>query len=140
MDDANTCVLEGRLVLIRLVRGYVEVKDVDDMIGMLGSAMARKPAGRGAIIVADWRAQRLMSPAVAERVSFMLSRNNPSIDKSALLTPPTSALTAMQVVRLVREAENAQRKAFEDAADAIAWLSAALSDDELRRVTAFLGS
>lgn len=140
MDDANTCQLEGRLVLIRLVKGYVEVADVDAMIAMLQTAMSAKPPGVGAIIVADWRAQRLMAPPVAARVTQMLSRNNPHVDKSMLLTPPSSALTSMQLTRLVREAENENRKAFDDAAGALGWLAGFLTDVEHQRATLFLGS
>jgi hypothetical protein len=68
----------------------------------------------------------------------MLARVNPRVTRSAILTLPEDAMTNLQVVRLVREAQNASRRAFTDARDMTNWLSEMLSPAEGARLKKFL--
>jgi hypothetical protein len=58
---SNTCeFVEGRLLEIRVARGYRSVDDVAEMIRMIGENVARLPAGDRFCIAADWRAVQVM--------------------------------------------------------------------------------
>jgi hypothetical protein len=136
---SNTCeFVVGRLLEIRVARGYKSLEDVDEMIGMIGESVARLPGTEKYCIAADWRAVHLMPPDTAARAREMLAKVNPRVVRSAILTLPEEAVTNLQVVRLVREAQNASRRAFTDAKEMTNWLSDVLSAAELARLCTFL--
>jgi len=58
---------------------------------------------------------------------------------SRILTAPEHPTTNLQVVRLIREAQNADRKHFTDPKQLESWLSPVLSVPETVRLRAFLG-
>jgi hypothetical protein len=136
----NTCeVVVGRLLEIRLGPGYLAPGDVDDMIKMIGQSIStRIAADERVVIAADWRNQRIMNPQTAERTKAMLTGVNPRVLRSSILTLPENATTNMQVVRLVRESENPERRHFTDVAAMRAWLAEILRDDERARLAQFL--
>lgn len=137
---SNTCeFVVGRLLEIRVAAGYGSVADVNDMIGMMqGQVSSLSPDGRYAI-AADWRAVHVMSPETASRARDMLARSNPRVTRSAILTLPESSTTNLQVMRLVREAENAARRHFTSALEMHRWLSEVLTEQEGQRLASFLG-
>jgi hypothetical protein len=138
---SNTCAfVEGRLLEIRVARGYKSVDDVEEMIGMIGENIAKLPESAKFCIAADWRAVHLMPPDTASRAREMLARVNPRVTRSAILTLPEEAVTNLQVLRLVREAENSSRRAFSDARAMTSWLSEVLSPAEATRLKRFLKS
>ena len=137
----NTCnFVVGRLLEIRVAAGYHAVQDVDEMIGMMRDQASRLPEHEKFVIAADWRKVTVMPQATAERAREMLARSNPRVVKSSILIDPSHATTGLQVVRLVKEAENANRRHFTDAAEQIAWLSDVLTAQELQRLRTFLYS
>lgn len=137
----NTCsFVVGRLLEIRVAAGYHAVQDVDEMIGMIVDQVSRVPEHQKFVIAADWRKVTVMPQDTAERAREMLTRSNPRLLKSSILIDPSHATTGLQVVRLVEEAENANRRHFTDAAQQIAWLSDVLTAQELQRLRAFLAS
>jgi hypothetical protein len=135
----NTCeFVEGRLLEIRVAAGYKCVADIDAMIGMIRGNVGKLPPGDSFTIAADWRAVQVMSPETAQRCREMLASVNPRVVRSAILTLPENSLTNLQVVRLVREAQNPSRRAFTVAAEMAAWLGEVLSPKETARVRVFL--
>jgi hypothetical protein len=68
----------------------------------------------------------------------MLLRMNQRLVRSAILTLPENPTTNLQVVRLVREAENERRRLFTDPQDMQVWLAEVLSREALARLRAFL--
>jgi hypothetical protein len=136
----NTCqFVVGRLLEIRVAAGYHSPRDVDEMIDMIKARVGTlEPAAKYAI-AADWRAVQVMSPETAERARLMLRSVNPRVTRSAILTLPANPTTNLQVVRLVHEAENANRKHFTSPKVMHQWLSEVLTGSEPERLGAFLG-
>ena len=137
---ANTCELTvGRLLEIRVADGYRSVADVDQMIHMLQRNVASLTLDEKVVIAADWRAVQVMSPDTAARAKEMLAGVNPRVIRSAILTLPENPLTNLQVVRLIREAENRARRHFSEPSALTAWLAEVLTPVETERLRAFLG-
>src|SRR5258706_1341493 len=138
--DRNTCeFVEGLLLEIRVAAGYRTVDDINQMIRMIKDNMAKlRPEDKFAI-AADWRAVHLMPPEVAARAREMLQVVNPRVTRSSILTLPENPVTNLQVIRLVREAENSSRRHFTSAKEQHAWLSEVLTPKESRRLATFLG-
>jgi len=136
----NTCeFVVGRLLEIRVAAGYHTVADVDEVIRMTSDNLKNLPPGLKFVAAADWRAVRLMSPDTASRAQTLLQNTNPRLTRSAILTLPESPLTNLQVVRLIREAENESRRHFISEAEMHAWLTEVLTEEESSRLSAFLG-
>jgi hypothetical protein len=139
MEPKNTCSrVVHRLVEIRVGAGYRSVSDVDEMIACIGECVRSLPATDHAIIAADWRGVRTMSPETAERARAMFKGANPRVLRSAILVPPDGATTHLQASRLVREAENSSRRLFTDVPSLRAWLGEVLTESERARLAEFL--
>lgn len=139
MSERNTCkIAEGRLLEIDVCAGYREVSDVDAMIEMMAAEFKRVAEPTRIVIAADWRACRLLTPPVAERVVQMLSRSNPRVERSAILHNPEQATSVLQVMRLAREAELPYRRVFTEAAEMKAWLGEILTPAERARLDRLL--
>ena len=136
----NTCeITVGCLMEIRVAASYRCVADVDHMIDMMNLCFDRLKPGDRVVIAADWRAVSVMSPDTAARAREMLAGCNPRVLRSSILVQPDSAMTGLQVLRLVREAENDHRRHFTSAAAQCEWLSDVLDVREMARVRRFLG-
>jgi hypothetical protein len=136
---ANTCEINvGRLMEIRVDDGYRSVRDVDRMISMMRAHMSEMSPGDKYVIAADWRNVRMMAPDTAVRAREMLARSNPRVIRSAILSSPDQSLTNLQVVRLIREAENAGRRHFTSSDEQYRWLAEVLTEAERARLAEFL--
>jgi hypothetical protein len=136
---ANTCEMNvGRLMEIRVADGYRCVSDVDQMVAMIRACIGRLKLDEKFVIAADWRWVGVMSPETAMRAREMLASSNPRVIRSAILTAREQSTANLQVVRLVREAENAERRHFTDPEAMRVWLAEVLTTDELARVKALL--
>lgn len=118
--------------------GFRSVADVDAMIAMIAARVATLRGHEKFVIAADWRAVHVMSPETAARAKEMLLRMNQRLVRSAILTLPENPTTNLQVIRLVREAENEQRRLFTTPRDLQLWLAEVLSRDALVRLRTFL--
>jgi hypothetical protein len=135
----NTCeFVEGRLLEIRVAAGYRSVAEVNEMIRMIGENVGNLPPAEKFAIAADWRAVQLMAPDIAARAREMLAGVNPRVTRSAILTLPENPLTNLQVIRLIREAENPSRRHFTSSKELHAWLSEVLTKEESARLWKFL--
>lgn len=134
----NSCEINvGRLIEVR-AGGSFRVEDVDRMIAGLRSVMDAAPPNAKFVIAADWRAMNIMSPETAARARDMLMFVNPRLLRSGVLTAPEQSVANLQVVRLVREAENEVRRVFTDARKHHDWLAEVLTPPELARLNEFL--
>jgi hypothetical protein len=137
----NTCeFVVGGLLEIRIGYGYRSVSDVEAMITMIRSTITSRGSLEKFAIVADWRNVHIMPPEVAQRAREMLAGNNLRVVRSAILTLPENPTTNLQVVRLVREAENPRRRHFAAVPDLQRWLGEVLSPAQNARLAAFLAS
>lgn len=139
MSD-NTCAFNvGRLMEIRVGRGYRSVEDVEAMIQMMVQTATKLGPSEPFVIAADWRAVTVMSQPTATRARGMLARSNARVIRSSILTLPAHSTANLQVRRLLREAENENRKHFVDAREQHRWLSEVLTSAESERLSSFLG-
>lgn len=136
----NICqIVVGRLLEIDVCAGYRAVEDVDAMIAMMREQFARIPEPERIVICADWRACKILTPPVAERVVQMLMRSNPRVERSAILHDVRQATSVLQVFRLAREAQqDAPRRVFTDALEMENWLGEILTPEERARVQRML--
>jgi hypothetical protein len=91
------------------------------------------------VIAADWRSVTVMSPETAARARAMLTKSNARMVRSAILTHSDQSLTNLQIQRLVREAENENRRHFISAREQYLWLAEVLTREESARLAEFLG-
>jgi hypothetical protein len=139
MTERNTCLIHtGRLLEIRVLGGYRSVSDVDEMIAMMAAEFARVPEPTRLVIAADWRQCRLLTPDVAARVTQMLTKSNPRVERSTVLLAAGHATSVLQVARLAREAKMPQRRVFTDPAELRSWLAEILLPSELARLDLLL--
>jgi hypothetical protein len=136
----NICeVVVGRLLEVRYAPGPTNVVDTLGMIDLVTRRLASLDASMRFAVVADWRAVPIMSPENAARTAQMLLTGNHRIVRSAVLAQPANATTNMQIVRLVHESDNANRKHFASPHALYRWLSEILTETEARRLKEFLG-
>jgi hypothetical protein len=137
----NTCeFVTGRLLEIRVAAGYRSVADVDEMIAMIMKNVAKLSPEEKYAIVADWRNVHVMAPDTAAGARKMLAAVNPRVTRSAILTAPANPTTNLQTVRLIREAENPNRRHFTSTRELHAWLAEVLTSEEAARLETFLAS
>jgi hypothetical protein len=125
----------GRLVEARLFapRSVEEVHTFRE--GMRSAFVA---AGARCLICADWRGANLLAPPVADALVDLLRRGNRHFERSAVLLPERAPLFALQVERVVREAASPVRRTFVAPSALCAWLGEMATDEEKRRMAAFL--
>ena len=127
---------QGCLVVARW-SGMREVQEAMSFRSAVQAAAARvKPA----VICADWRVASVVSPEVSEVVAGMLRATNLLIKRSGILLSSESATFSLQTERLVREANNPQRRTFRQANDLLLWIGEVLSPVELDTARRFLES
>ena len=125
----------GRLVEARLT----SLADVDE-VTRFERAMAEAFASVGgrSVVCADWRQANILPPAVADRLTALLHRGNPHVERSAILLAREHATFNLQVERLVRESQNPARKTFRAPEPMVDYLAAVLTPTEKARVAEFL--
>jgi hypothetical protein len=133
-DSVNTCeFVVGRLMEIRVAAGYRSVQDIDQMIRMMMEASATLPSPGKYVIAADWRAVSVMDQATALRAKEMLASSNPRVVRSSILIQPNQATANLQVLRLVKEAANKNRRHFTSPSEQATWLREVLTEQEQRQ-------
>lgn len=135
----NSCYVRiGRLMEIDVAAGYHSVADVDSMSAMMQAALAKIPSSTKLVIAADWRACKVLSPAVAERVTEMLISVNSRIERAGILHSASQATSTMQILRLVHDAHSTDRRVFKSVQEMAEWLGEVLPPIERARLHAFL--
>jgi hypothetical protein len=135
----NTCELRvGRLLEIRVSKGYRTPDDVDEMIRMIGEQAARLPADVKHVTVADWRLCQVMTEAACERATHMFMKTNPRTERSAILCDDGSPTAIWQFLRLVTTGHHRERLLFRRIDEMLAWLSEVLDDKERARLEEFI--
>src|SRR5262245_21775633 len=86
------------------------------------------------VIIADFRHARFLLEEHAKLLAEVFRRHNAHVERSAILTSAESAVGVLQMERLIREAQFPARRAFRDAAEAVAWLSEILTPTESARL------
>lgn len=127
----------GRLVEARAVSAFT-IEGIAAFGGRLGQILGEV---KGRIVACiDLRSATLASPEQSDMVLAMFRRDNPLLERSAILLADGQAMLGMQVERLVRESANPARKTFRDIDALYAYLDEVLSREERSRLRVFLAN
>jgi hypothetical protein len=140
MNLGNTCRrLVGRLVEVRFDAGYRSLQDLEAMAALVMGAFEQVPRQEGVILVADWRrCEALMGVGIADRAIAALTRVNPRSLRSALVMLPDSPTAVMQLMRIVKATNHANRQVFTSADALCRWLGEVTTPEEQQRLLTFL--
>jgi hypothetical protein len=137
--DANSCeVRVGRLMEIRIDRGFHSIDDVEDMRGNIARAFESVGPNVNVVIVADWRRTRLMAGDAADAFGKMIGSFNERIERSGIVSSPNSPTTVLQFLRVIRESKHPNRRLFDQPVELMTYLNALLTPEESERLEQFL--
>ena len=129
----------GRLVEIRF-DGSPQVSDVERFNADCRACVMQcnVETKRRAVLCTDLRQTQLFMPDVSDRLLTLMRSDNPHLERNAFLGSG-SALLALQVARLVKEAANpGRRRVFTETEPLCEWLDEVLSADERARMRSFI--
>jgi hypothetical protein len=128
----------GRLLEIRLSKGFDTEAEVDQIFHLLRQQIDKAPPDVRFVLAADWRECFVMSPAASERTLAMMLKTNPRLERSAILFSERSPTAMMQWVRLIRDAKSPNRRLFSDPVEMTTWLAEVLTPEESQRLRHFV--
>lgn len=118
--------------------GYRTVGDVDEVADKLRTLLGQVNPSARAVIVADWRACKVLTPQVAERAVSMMTSTNTHIERSAVLHAADSSTSVLQLMRLVKETNAPYRRLFTEVHQLREWMGEILNQAERDRLRDFL--
>ena len=128
----------------RLLEARIESLRTLDRASAYSDAIAqmvqRMPGHEPMILCADHRAVVVYPQPVADKLASLFGAMNQRLARIALLVAPTNATLSMQLGRIVREANNPDRRVFLVPAEAEAFLGEVLTGSERTRLARFLRS
>ena len=113
-------------------------QDVDDYSREIGVALMRMPRDARAVLCADHRPVAIYPEAAADRLVELFQNMNTRLERVAIIVARSNATLAMQLNRIVREANYTARRVVHTAEDAHAHLAPVLEPAELSRMRDFL--
>jgi hypothetical protein len=127
----------GRLITFR-VRTPVDESNAEHAAAELRHAIQSIAAQ--VVVCTDLSEARTFSPSTVERFVRVMKADNPRLERSAILLSPDSATFALQIERIVREANSPVRHTFRDARALVEWLRPSLTPAEEAALVRFLGA
>jgi hypothetical protein len=127
----------GRLVTFRVIP---PVDDSNSGRAALELRNAVAAIAGPVVVCADLTAARTFSPETTERFVALMRSDNPKLERGALLLPARAATVALQVERMVREANLPARRTFRDREELAAWLEPVLTPEERAALAEFLAT
>jgi hypothetical protein len=124
--------LEARVESLKTVERAAAYSDA------LARVVKRAPGNEPMILCADHRAVVVYPQPVADKLAALFGAMNQRLARIALLVAPTNATLTMQLGRIVREANNPDRRVFLIPAEAEAFLGDVLTGPERARLARFL--
>jgi hypothetical protein len=125
----------GRLVEVR-VQSIRTPVDADLFTREVTASVSR--TSTRSILCADHRSVPIYPPFVVSKLIVLFATINSHLDRAGLLIAPSNATFAMQMDRILREAQNPHRRMFYDPDQMVAWLSEILTDAEASRMRTFV--
>jgi len=125
----------GRLIEVKLA-SPLSVDEVQQFAQKHIALMQKIPGGKYVGLVNLLEAY-VFPPAVAESLAKLLSGAASHVERSAYLIGE-SAVFSLQVERVIRDANNPNRRAFRHAPEAVTWLSEILTPGERREAERFV--
>jgi hypothetical protein len=124
----------GRLLEVKLA-SPVSAEEVQEFVRELMTIIARIPGKYVGVV--DLLDAHLFPPPVTDTLIQLLSASSPRVERTAMLIGE-SATFALQVERVIRSANNENRRVFRRAEELEAWLAETLSAAERVRLRVFL--
>jgi hypothetical protein len=90
------------------------------------------------VVVMDFRRASILPPGLADSLVGILHGPNPGLLRNGVLVPTASPTVAMQLTRIVREANSDRRRVFRATRELAAWLGEVLDAPEHKRLLEFL--
>lgn len=125
----------GRLVEVKLA-SPLSLEEVQQFVQKHLAIMQKIPGGKYVGVVNLLEAY-VFPPAVAEALSKLLSGTGSHVERSAFLIGE-SAVFGLQVERVIRDANNPNRRAFHHGPELVTWLSEVLNFGERRELERFV--
>lgn len=123
-----------RLGLIS-IRPPLSLRETDDMVT---AVKLHSGAARKSLYCTDLRATTAFAPDVIDRIIDMMTRDNPFLVRNAIVHSPGSSM-GLQMLRALKASQSGdKRRAFDDPALALEWLSEVLTGEEQTQVGQFL--
>jgi hypothetical protein len=138
MSVNTIAIVVGRLLEIRVQAGYRSRLDVEVVTRAIRGEIKRLPPSARVVTVVDWRRCPVMHEEAAERLLEHLRSSNPRLERSAALASQKSSIAVLQFLRLVREANNPERRLFYEPEPLTEWLTQVLTPPEATRLRVFL--
>lgn len=129
----------GRLIEARIETLRTEARAAA-YTDAFSAVLQRSPSNLPMILCADHRAVPVYSQAVTEKLASLFGAMNLRLARVALLVSPANATLLMQLARIVREANNPDRRVFVVPMEAEAFLGEVLTTAERTRLARFLRS
>jgi hypothetical protein len=126
----------GRLVEVKLA-SPLEPEEVQQFVRELMAIIGRIPSKYVGVV--DLLDAHVFTPAVTDSLIQLLSTSSPRVERTALLIGD-SATFALQVERVIRSANNENRRVFRRPEELEAWLAEVLSVEERVRLRQFMHS
>jgi hypothetical protein len=128
----------GRLLEVRADSGYRSVVEVQEIFAQIAAHVSRLASGVRCVMIVDWRQCPIMSSEAADLLLENIKQNNARLERCAALAGRESPVALLQFLRLVRAADNPNRRLCEDVPQALAWLDPVLTREEAARLREFL--
>jgi hypothetical protein len=122
--------VKGRLVELRM-EGEITQQEFAESAAEFGAVIERIPGP--VVLFTDNRALKVLPQDVAVRLLEVMRNDNPKIERNGVLAS-RSAVLALQMERLFRNAGGATRRLFRDAPDLEQWLGEVLTLTERERL------
>ena len=127
----------GRLMEIRVDKGFASLDDVEAQRHMITEAMQTLAPTASVVIAADWRGCEVMSSDASNALGPMIGSFNARIERSALLAKDDAPTAVLQFLRVIRESKHPNRRLYQDLGEMTHWLGETLNRAELQRLTQF---
>jgi hypothetical protein len=89
------------------------------------------------VIAANVVLTRTLPPAVADRFIALMRADNPRVERTGFLLAADAATFALQLERMIKEAQSPTRRSFRDPDEWHSWLAELLAPVEVRRLRQF---
>jgi hypothetical protein len=129
----------GRLIEAR-IEALRNLERAAAYSGAFGQILQRGPAKERMILCADHRAVAVYPQQVTNELASLFGAMNQRLQRIALLVAPSNATLTMQLSRIVREAQNPERRVFFVMEEAETFLGEVLTVVERSRLAQFLRS
>jgi hypothetical protein len=124
----------GRLVTFRVVPPVSDENGERASLDLRALIVANP---QSVVVVSDLSIARAFSPETTERFVALMKSGNPKLLRSALLVAADAPTLNLQIARMMKEAGNPARRAFDDAHALMEWLDPDLTTAERAALATF---